>query len=135
MFGSPRQRVAALTGVTVLIAALHCPCVAAGVTVVTTAVSTHDCCPTSERSKHPTPLHSHDRSQSCLHCGANVGALTESADQVAAARTSVRALAVLPSYEADPLHSVQAVVGTVHFDGSPPEVPRTLLDLRSSLII
>jgi len=99
--------------------------------VVAAAASTHDCCPTSEGSTHPTPIHSHP---SCLHCGANVGALTRSADQVAAG-TRVREFAALPSDETAPSHSVQVVVRAVHSDGSPPGAPRTLFDLRSCLII
>src|ERR1700687_1091138 len=134
MFGGPRQRIAAFTGVTVLVAALHCSCVAAGVTVVAAAASTHDCCPASEASKHAPPIHPRGDPQSCLHCGGNVGALTKSADHVAAG-TWVREFAALASYEAAASHSPQVVVRAVHSDGSPPGAPRTLFDLRSCLII
>lgn len=134
MFGNLQQRIAVFAGVTVLVAALHCSCVAAGVTVVVAAASTHDCCHASEASKHATPIHSRGDSQSCLHCGGNAGALTKSADQVAAA-TWVREFAALASCEAAASYSPQVIARAVLFDGSPPGAPRTLFDLRSCLII
>jgi len=120
----------------VIAAALHCPCVGGGATTATTTASAHDCCPSPHSSAHPRPTNSHGDSHSCSHCGATVGALTRSVDELAADGTWAHKLAVVVSYQVAPAHSAQVVFRDVHLDGSPPGVPpRTLFDLHSCLNI